>query len=62
MEIIVGSRSAAHGRPGLAGHPEDPQLGRRQNGMLRALLKAGMSEETALEQIARLCAGDIWCG
>ncbi len=30
--------------------------------MLRALVKAGMSEETALERIARLSAGDIWCG
>jgi hypothetical protein len=62
METIVGSRSTAHGGPGLPGHQEDPQPARRQDGMLRALLRTGMSEETALEQIPRLGAGDIWCG
>jgi hypothetical protein len=30
--------------------------------MLGELVMAGRSEETALEQIARLAAGDIWCG
>ena len=62
MEIIVESRSTARGGLGLVKYQEDQQPGRRQDRMLRALVKAGMSEETALEQIARLSAGDIWCG
>ena len=62
METIVGSRPAARGGPDLADHQEDPRPGRRQDRMIPALMKAGMSEEAALEQIARLSAGDIWCG
>ena len=62
MEIIVGSRSTARGGPGPSARQDHSQPGRRQNLALRALLEAGMSEETALEQIARLSAGDIWSG
>ena len=62
MEIIVGSRPAARVGRGLPGHQADPQPGRSQDRMLRALVRAGMSEEAALEQIARLRAGDIWSG
>jgi hypothetical protein len=62
MEIIVGPRTAAQGGLGLARHQEDVQTGRRRDRLLGALVTAGMSEETALEQIARLAAGDIWCG
>ena len=62
MEIIVGSRPTSRGGPGVASHEEDLKPGRRRDWILPALLKAGMSEETTLEQIARLTAGDIWCG
>jgi hypothetical protein len=62
MAIIVGSGPAARGGLGLSTYHEAAPPGRRQDGMLRALVTAGMSEETAAEQIARLSAGDIWSG
>ncbi|WP_212746900.1 hypothetical protein, partial [Sinomonas gamaensis] len=58
----VADRSTPRGGLGLSGHQEDLLPGRGQDRMVGALLKAGMSEETALEQVGRLSAGDIWCG
>jgi hypothetical protein len=62
MEIVVGSRPAARGGAELVEYREALDSGRSQDRALRALMKAGMSEETAREQIARLAAGDIWSG
>jgi hypothetical protein len=41
---------------------EEPDPGGREEHALRALIRAGMSRQTALEQITRLAAGDIWPG
>jgi hypothetical protein len=62
MEIVVGYRSSPVGGTELVEYREALDPGRAQNRALPALMKTGMSEETALEQIARLAAGDIWSG
>ncbi|GEB65894.1 hypothetical protein SAT01_33420 [Sinomonas atrocyanea] len=62
MAITVESPSASGGRPATARHQKAPDLGRREEQALHALVKAGMSTQTAMEQIVRLAAGDIWSG
>jgi hypothetical protein len=64
MKIVVESRLVPGGTPGLVRHQENleenPNYGKDE--ALLALMTAGMSEQTALEQIMRLSAGDIWSG
>jgi hypothetical protein len=62
MEIVVGSRPAARGGAELVEYQEATTSRRAQDRALSALMRTGMSEETAREQIARLAAGDIWSG
>lgn len=65
MEIVVGSRTAPWGAPGLVRHQdahESTDRSRPKDEALRALMTAGMSEQTAREQILRLSAGDVWSG
>lgn len=42
--------------------PADPYAHRRQEQRLDDLIRAGLSEEQALAQLARLEAGDLWSG
>ncbi|GAB2738726.1 hypothetical protein [Sinomonas soli] len=42
--------------------PTDPNAHRRQEQRLDDLIRAGLSEEQALAQLARLEAGDLWSG
>jgi hypothetical protein len=61
MEIIV-EPPPAPGVSGLLLNPEGHGAGPRKDPGLRALISAGMSEQTALELVLRLSAGDIWSG
>lgn len=62
MAIIAESRSASTGTPATVRGQEDPDSGGRDEYALRALIGAGMSRKTAVEQLTRLAAGDIWSG
>ncbi|WP_334170633.1 hypothetical protein [Sinomonas sp.] len=35
---------------------------KRQEGLIPSLIEVGLSEQQARAQIARLSAGDVWCG
>ena len=59
MEIIVEPRAAA---PAMPRFRKSEDLGGRRDLMLRSLVRAGMSEQVAREQLARLWAGDVWSG
>jgi hypothetical protein len=62
MTIIAESRSSSAGASATVRRQEEPDPGSREERALRALVRAGMSRQTALEQISRLAAGDIWSG
>lgn len=62
MTIIAESRPSTTGVSATVRHQEDTDPGSREERTLRALVGAGMSRQTALEQIGRLAAGDIWSG
>ncbi|NUP75486.1 MAG: hypothetical protein HOQ07_12675 [Sinomonas sp.] len=42
--------------------PAEPKSPTPQERLLRSLMKAGLSEQQARAQIARLSAGDVWGG
>lgn len=62
MTIINEPRPIPKGATAMVRCQDDVDLGGRQDFALRALMRTGMSEQTALEQIARLSAGDVWSG
>ena len=62
MKIVVEDRPVRSGMPALVRHQENLEPGRGKDHVLMALMAEGMSEQTALEQITRLSAGDIWSG
>ncbi len=63
MEIVVvESRPLPQGVSGQVPHQEQLDPGRWQDRALGALMGAGMSEQTAQEQVPRLLAGDVWSG
>ena len=60
--IIADSNPTGRGTSAMVRRQDGPESGERQDRPLRALIGAGLSEQTAREQLARLAAGDIWSG
>lgn len=62
MTIIADSRPASRGTSAMVQRQDSPEPGGGEDRALRALMGAGLSEQTAREQLSRLSAGDIWSG
>lgn len=62
MTIVAESRSTGRGTSARVRRQDGPESEGGEDRALRALIRAGLSEQTAREQLARLAAGDIWSG
>ncbi|MDP9882836.1 hypothetical protein J2W21_000315 [Sinomonas atrocyanea] len=62
MTIIADSRTTGRGMSAMVRRQDGEGAGGGEDRALRALMGAGLSEQTAREQLARLAAGDIWSG